>query len=58
MLLYDPKMCNHFTQDAYTFALDGKSLPYTTWRIRPEGEEKYSNDCVFFNEKNFRLKFV
>ena len=43
-------------QDAYAFALEGKHPSFTTWRYRPTGEEKYTNDSIFYNDVGLRCE--
>ncbi|KAL5260708.1 hypothetical protein ACHWQZ_G010759 [Mnemiopsis leidyi] len=42
-------------KDAYTFALEGKHPSFTTWRQRPTGEEKYTNDCILYSDVGLRV---
>ena len=41
-------------KDAYSFALEGKHPSFTTWRLRPTGEEKYTNDYIFYDDVKLR----
>ncbi|XP_063679808.1 nocturnin-like [Bolinopsis microptera] len=42
-------------KDAYSFALEGKHPSFTTWRLRPTGEEKYTNDYIFYDDVKLRV---
>ena len=42
-------------KDSYRFALSGRHPPWTTWRWRPIGEEKYTNDVILYNEQALRV---
>ena len=44
----------NLSQDSYSAANLGKQPDYTTWRIRPLGEEKFVNDFTFYNANNLR----
>eukprot|EP00116_Pleurobrachia_bachei_P017367 sb/3477629/ len=48
------KLTNNL-RDAYKIALDGKSPSFTTWRVRPMGEEKYINDCILYSDQQVRV---
>jgi len=32
--------------------------PYTTWKVRSEGEQKHAIDYIFFSRNNFTVKAV
>lgn len=42
-------------KDAYTVALEGKHPSYTTCRLRPLGEESYTNDCILYSDQRLRV---
>lgn len=42
-------------KDSYSVANLGKQPDYTTWRVRPLGEEKFVNDFTFYNANNLRV---